>query len=74
MLPDANFFETCQRVDTMHVSSVKGSLPIIGAAGERSEFDVKPPLGTPLLIFPQGYLLNPFLQGDISARQQGFEI
>ena len=46
----------------------------MGAAGERPEFDIKPPLGAPLLIFPRGYLLKSFPQGDTYARQWGFEI
>ena len=54
--------------------SVVGSLPPWGAAGERSEFNIKPPLGAPLLIFPRGYLLKSFPQVDTSARQRGFEI
>ena len=51
-----------------------GSLPPWGAAGERSEFTIKPSLGAPLLIFPRGYLLKSFPQVDTSARQRGFEI
>ena len=51
-----------------------GNLPPCGAAGERSEFNIKPPLGAPLLIFPRGYLLKSFPQVDTSARQRGFEI
>ena len=51
-----------------------GTLPPWGSAGERSEFNIKPPLGDPLLIFPRGYLLKSFPQVDISARQRGFEI
>ena len=54
--------------------SVVGSLPPWGAAGERSEFSIKPPLGAQLLIFPRGYLLKSFPQVDTSARQRGFEI
>ena len=54
--------------------SVRGSLPPWGAAGERSEFNIKPPIGAPLLIFPRGYLLNSFPQVDTSARQRGVEI
>ena len=38
-------------VVTTRVFSVRGSLPPWGAAGERSEFNIKPPLGAPLLIF-----------------------
>ena len=41
---------------------------------ERSEFNIKPPLGAPLLIFPRGYLLKSFPRVDTSARQRGFEI
>ena len=51
-----------------------GSLPPCGAARERSEFNIKPPLGAPLLIFPRGYLLKSFPRVDTSARQRGFEI
>ena len=51
-----------------------GTLSIWGAAGERSEFNIKPPLGAPLQNFPRGYLLKSFPQVDTSARQRGFEI
>ena len=51
-----------------------GSLPPWGAAGERSEFNIKLILGAPLLIFPRGYLLKSFPQVDTSTRQRGFEI
>ena len=51
-----------------------GTLPPWGAAWERSEFNIKPPLGAPLMIFPQGYLLKSFPRVDTSARQRGFEI
>ena len=44
------------------------------ATKERSEFDSKPPLGAPLLIFPRGSLLKSFPQGDTSTRQRWFEI
>ena len=49
-----------------------GSIPPWGAAGERSESNIKPPKGAPLLIFPRGYLLKSIPQVDTSARQ--FEI
>ena len=45
-------------MDTTRVLSVGGSLPPTGAAGEMPEFDIKPPLGAPLLSFTRGYLLN----------------
>ena len=48
--------------------------PLWGAAGERSEFNIKLSLGAPLLIFPRGYLLKYFPQVDTSTRQWGFEI
>ena len=54
--------------------SVGGSLPPWGDARERSEFNIKPPLGAPLLIFPRGYLLKSFPQVDTSATQREFEI
>ena len=37
-------------------------------------FSIKPPLGAPPKIFPQGYLLKSFPQVDTSARQRWFEI
>ena len=74
VLPETQFARTRLRVDTTQVLSVGGSLPPCGAAGERSEFNTKPPLGAPLLIFPQGYLQKSFPQVDTSARQMGFEI
>ena len=46
----------------------------MGATGERPEFDIKPPLGAPLLIFHPGYFLKSFSQGDTYARHQGLEI
>ena len=51
-----------------------GFLPPWGAAGERSEFNIKPPLGAQLMIFPRDYLLMSFPQVDTSARQRGFEV
>ena len=48
--------------------------PPCGATGERSEFNIKPPIGAPLLIFPRGYLMKSFSQVDTSARQRGFEM
>ena len=62
------------RVDTTRVLSVGGSLLPIGVVGERSEFYVKPPIGTPLLIFPRFRFLKTFPQGNTSVRQRGFEI
>ena len=52
VLPETQFVGTRLRVDTTRAFSVGGSLPTCGAAGERSEFNIKPPLGAPLLIFP----------------------
>ena len=74
VLPETKFVGTRLRVDTTRVLSVGGSLPPYGAAGERSEFNIKPPLGAPLLIFPRGYLLKSFPQVDTSARQRGFKV
>ena len=74
VLPETQFVGTRLHVDTTQVFYVGGFLPPCGAAGERSEFSIKPPLGAPLLIFPRGYLLKSFAQVDTSTRQQGFEI
>ena len=74
VLPETQFVGTRLRVDTTLFFSVRGSLPPWGAAGERSEINIKPPIGAPLLIFPRGYLLKSFPQVDTSARQRGFEI
>ena len=74
VLPETKFVGTRLRVDTTRVLSVGGSLPPCGAAGERSEINIKSPLGAPLLIFPRGYLLKSFPQVDTSARQRGLEI
>ena len=74
VLPETEFVGTRLRVDATRVLSVGGSLPPCGAAGERSEFDIKSPIGVPLLIFPRGYLLMSFPQVGTSARQRGFEI
>ena len=46
----------------------------MGVAGERPQFDIKRSLGHPLLIPRRGYLLKFLPQGDIPARQRGFEI
>ena len=74
VLPETQFEWNRLRVDTTRVLSVGGPLPPCGAAGERSESDIKPPLGAPLLIFPRGFLLKSFPQVDTSTRQRGFEI
>ena len=55
-------------------SCVGVSFPPLVAAGERSEYNIKPPLGAPLLICPRGYLLKSFPQVDTSTTQRGFEI
>ena len=74
VLPETQFVGTRLRVDTKRVLSVGGNLPPCGAAGERSEFNIKPPLVAPLLIFPRGYLRKSIPRMDTSARQRGFEI
>ena len=74
VLPEIQFVGTRLQVDITRVLSVRGSSPPWGAAGDRSEFNIKPPLGAALLIFPRGYLLMSFPQVDTSARLRGFEI
>ena len=39
-----------------------------------SEFNIRPPLGAPLLIFPRGYLLKSIPHVDTSASQSGYKI
>ena len=74
VLPETQFVKTRLRVDTTRVLSVGVPFPPWGAVGERSEFNFKPHLGAPLLIFFRGYLLKSFRQVDTSERQRGFEI
>ena len=74
VLPEPQFVGDRLRVDTTRVLSVGGSLPPCEAAGERSEFNIKPSFRAPLQIFPRGYLLKSFPHVDTSARQRGFEI
>ena len=73
VLPETQFVGNCLRVDTTRVFSVRGSLPTKGAAGQRSDFNIKPSLGAPLLIFPRGYHLKSFPQVNTSARQRGLK-
>ena len=72
--PVTQFVRTQLLVDTTWVLSVGRFLPPMGATGERPEFDIKLPLVAPLQIFPSGYLLKSFPQGDTSVSQRGFEI
>ena len=51
-----------------------GPFPPGELSKKRQEFNIKPPLGAPLLIFPRGYLLESFPQVDNFTRQHGFEI
>ena len=74
VLPENQFVGTRLRVDTTRVLSVGGSIPPWGAAGERSEFNIKSPLWATLLIFHRGYLLKSFPKVDSSARQRRFDI
>ena len=71
---ETQFVGTRLRLDTIRAFSAEATIPTWGAAGDRSEFNIKPPLGAPNLSFPYGYLLRPFPQVDASARQRGFEI
>ena len=74
VLPEIQFIGSRLRVDTTRALSVRDSLPPWVASGESSEFNIKPPLESPILIFPRGYLLKSFPQVDTSARQRGLEI
>ena len=70
-MPENQFFGTRQRVVTTRVLSVGCSRAPWGAAGEMTEYYIKPPFGAPLRNFPRGYLLKSFPQVDTSARQRG---
>ena len=43
------------------------------AAGERPEFNIKPTLWAPQMIFSQGYLLKPFLKGILQQDRGGLK-
>ena len=49
-------------------------LPQTQFVEERPEFDIKPPLGAPLLAFTLCYRVKSFPQGDTSTRYHRFEI
>ena len=74
VLPETKFVGTRLRVVTTLILFVGVPFPPWGAAGERSELNIKPTLVAPLLIFPRGHLLKSFPQMDTSARQLGLEI
>ena len=62
ILPETQF------VRTMHghlMDFIRRGFPILMKASRlRPEFHIKPPLGAPLIIFSQGYLLKSFPQRD----------
>ena len=60
VLPETQFVGTRLRVDTTRVLSVGGSIHTWGAAGDRSEFNIKPPLGAPRRIFLEFISWSPF--------------
>ena len=68
VLPETQFVWIHLREDTTRVLYMGGSLPPWETAGERSEFNIKPSLGAPLLIFPRGYLLQSFPQVDTCGK------
>ena len=51
-----------------------GSLQPMRAAGERPEFDIRPPLGNPRLIVPRGHIQKTFPHGNTSAKNWWFKI
>ena len=74
VLPETQFVGTRRHLDNTQVFSERGFIPPKSVAGERPEFDVKPPLGAPHLTCPRNDLLKSFPQEDTSARQLGYEI
>ena len=65
--PETQFVRTHLRVDTTRASSV-------GAAERGHNLTSNSHLRLRFWIFTRGYLLMSFPQGDISARQRGFDI
>ena len=51
----------------------RGFHPHIGADGQRSEIDIRPPLGDSILVFTRGYLVETFLQGILPQDSVGLE-
>ena len=49
----------------------RGSLPPMGAAGERPEFDIIPTLEAPILISPRGNLLERYFHKGILLQDSG---
>ena len=73
VLPETQFVPIRLRVDTTPVLSVWGFFPRMGAARESPEFDIKTPLGAPLLIFPRDFLLKSFHKGILPQDNGGLE-
>ena len=73
ILPETQLVGKRLHVDTSQALSVGGFLSPMEAAGERPVFDIKPPLGTPLLVFSLGYLLKSFPQGILPHGSGGLE-
>ena len=67
-------YTSCDQPTNWNVKKALSNKSPKGAAEERPEFYIKPPLGAPVMIYPQGYLLKSLPQRDISTRQQGFEV
>ena len=59
-------------VDTTRVLFACFPSPI-GVSGGKPDFDVKPPLWTPHLIFPRGYLLKSFPRGVLPQDNGGLK-
>ena len=68
--PETQFVGSGRLVDSTRVVLVGGFSSNIGAARVRPEFDIRPPSWTSHLIFPHGYLLKSFSQGNTTARQR----
>ena len=74
VLPETQFVRSHLRVDTTRALSLGGPHSTNGDTGEMPEFDIKPSIWAPLMIFSRGYLLKSFPQGVICARQQWLKI
>ena len=71
-MSETQFVGNHLHVDTTWVLSV-GVYSPMEATMETPEFNIKPPLWDPILIFPRGNLLMSFPHGDTSARKRSLK-
>ena len=74
VLSEIQLIGTSLHVDTTQVSCVWGRIPLMEAARERPEFDIKPTLWALLLIFSSRVSPNVFSTRGYLRKTAGFEI